>query len=73
MNQETFVSVMNPKNKLIYTSAENKYSYNEFIECIYDGLHKVFEETDIIPSLTKALTSKQKSIRFDKQLNLSFL
>ena len=72
MNQETFVSVMNPKNKLIYTSAENKYSYHEFIECIYDGLHTVFDKTDIIPDVKKALTSKQKSIRFDEQLNLPF-
>ena len=72
MDQETFVSVMDPKNKLIYTSAENKYSYDEFIECIYGGLHKVFEVRDITPSLSKALTSKQKSIRFDEQLNLPF-
>ena len=72
MNQETFVSTMNPKNKLIYTSSDNQYTYKEFINAIYNGLSAVFEEKDISPLKSDALQSKHKPTRFDKQLNLPF-
>ena len=72
MNQETFVSIMNPKNKLIYTSSDNQYTYKDFINAIYKGLSAVFEEKDISPLKSDALQSKHKPTRFDKQLNLPF-
>jgi hypothetical protein len=36
-NQENFISVMNPDNDVIYTSATNKHSYEDFINEIYDN------------------------------------
>jgi hypothetical protein len=72
MNQESFVSVMNPENKLVYTSAENKYTYKQFIKNIYAGLEKVFDKSDITPDAKKASGSYKKPIVFDKQLNIPF-
>ena len=72
MNQESFVSLMNPTNKKIYTSSENSYSYDEFIEAIYGGLTKEFEESMITPTKKDALSSKEKSVYFDKQMNVPF-
>ena len=72
MNQESFVSVMNPTNKLIYTSAENKYTYKQFIAEIYNALRKIFDESDMLPDSKKALASNDKPIKFDKQLNIPF-
>ena len=72
MNQESFVSVMNPENKLVYTFAENKYTYKQFIKTIYAGLEKVFDESDITPDSKKATSSYKKPIIFDKQLNIPF-
>ena len=72
MNQQTFVSVMNPKNKSIYTSSENDHTYEDFIKTIYDGLCDIFDESTIIPMKKDALQSNYKSIRFDKQLNIPF-
>ena len=72
MNQESFVSVMNPENKLIYTSADNKYSYKQFIKAIYTGLKKVFDKSDITPDDQTASSSYKKPIKYDKQLNIPF-
>ena len=72
MNQETFVSTMNPTNKVIYTSSEHKYTYEDFINAIYTGLSNVFEEKDITPTQKDATKSKHKPIRFDKQLDIPF-
>ena len=72
MNQETFVSTMNPTNKVVYTSSEHKYTYEDFINVIYTGLSNVFEEKDITPTQTDAMKSKHKPIRFDKQLDIPF-
>ena len=72
MNQESFVSVMNPENKLVYTSAENKYTYKQFIKTIYSGLEKIFNDSDITPNSKSATSSYKKPIVFDKQLNVPF-
>jgi hypothetical protein len=72
MNQETFVSVMNRSNKHIYTSSDNKHTYEDFMKAMYDGLSKVFDIEDITPTIQQALSSKQKSIRFDSNMNIPF-
>ena len=72
-NQEQFVSVMNPDNEVIYTSANNKNDYKDFIKDIYDGLHKTFDEDDIIPSKKDALdTDLDETITFDKSVNIPY-
>ena len=63
---------MNPENKLVYTSAENKYTYKQFIKTIYAGLEKLFDESDITPDSKKAISSYKKPIIFDKLLNVPF-
>ena len=66
-NQEQFVSVMNPDNEVIYTSANNKHTYKDLINSIYNGLTKVFDEDDIVPSKKEAIAADLTQINtFDK-------
>ena len=72
-NQENFISVMNPDNEVIYTSANNKHDYKDFIKDIYVGLNKVFDDDDIIPSKADALsTDLDEYVTFDKMLKVPF-
>jgi len=73
-NQEQFVSVMNPTNEIIYTSTNNKHSYKDFINDIHDGLTKVFDDDDIVPTKKEALDSKlDETIIFDKSVKIPYL
>lgn len=73
-HQEKFVSLMNPENKIIYTSSENKYSYKQFIEEIYSKLEKVFNVSDILPSKKDALTLEDDQFKvIDEVLDIPFL
>ena len=69
-HQEQFVSVMNPDNEVVYTSANNKHTYKDLINSIYNGLTKIFDEDDIVPSKKEAITADLTQINiFDKLLN----
>jgi hypothetical protein len=72
-NQENFVSLMNPTNELIYTSSDNSDSYTDFINEIYKGLTKLFEEDEITPTKKEALDIEvDPSKIFDKVVNIPF-
>ena len=73
-HQETFVSVMNPKNEVIYTSAEHKYSYKQFINEIYKAVEDVFDKDDILPARKDALEHESDEYKvFDEIVNIPFL
>ena len=72
-NQESFASVMNPDNGVIYTSAENSHSYKDFISDIYDGLSSEFKEDQITPSKREALNADlDETLIFDKSVAIPF-
>ena len=51
--RSNFESIMDKENEIIYTTQSNKEglrTFDEFINEIYNGLHKIFNEDDIIPS-----------------------
>lgn len=71
---ETFVSLMNPDNEVVYTSSENDHSYKDFINEIYSGLLKVFDSEDILPSQKEALSFDIDEYKeFDEILHIPFL
>tara|TARA_Y100001958_G_C21246187_1_gene576440 strand:+ start:200 stop:3850 length:3651 start_codon:yes stop_codon:yes gene_type:complete len=80
-NNTSFESIMNPENNIIYSIKYNSYTFDTFIEKIYDTLHKVFDKDSITPSQKKlnslSETEKNKIIRgnnyvFDKELDIIF-
>ena len=49
-NTTRFESVMDKDSKVVYTVKYNDYDFKEFINIVYDGLHKLFKPDKIIPS-----------------------
>ena len=73
-HDEKFVSLMNPDNQVVYTSAEHKYSYKQFIGEIYSKLTQVFDEQDILPSKKDALSVEKDEFKvFDEIVNIPFI
>tara|TARA_B100001057_G_C22862999_1_gene955365 strand:- start:867 stop:4658 length:3792 start_codon:yes stop_codon:yes gene_type:complete len=74
MHTETFTSLMNPDNQVIYTSSEHSHEYKDFIEEIYKGLHKVFDIEDILPCKKDALSVDLDEYKvFDEIIKVPFL
>uniref|UniRef100_A0A6C0FEL7 Helicase C-terminal domain-containing protein n=1 Tax=viral metagenome TaxID=1070528 RepID=A0A6C0FEL7_9ZZZZ len=81
-----FESLMDPndKNEVVYTVQSKKEDFehfNVFINEIYDGLHEIFDEEDIVPSketyndLSPRIKSgllRGKHTIYDKELNIVF-
>ena len=81
-----FESLMDPddKNEVVYTVQSKKEDFkhfNVFINEIYDGLHEIFDEEDIIPSKetytdlsprVKSGLLRGKHTIYDKELNVVF-
>ena len=64
---------MNPDNEVIYTSANNKHTYKDFINAIYAGLTKLFDDDDTLPSSKDALSvDLDKMEVFDKIVNVPY-
>ena len=49
-NTTRFESVMDSNNNIVYTIKYNDYDFNEFINIVYEGLHKLFKPDNIVPS-----------------------
>ena len=47
-NEETFVSVKNPTDDIIYTAKENDHTYQDFINYVYKIFDKLFKGKQII-------------------------
>jgi len=81
-----FESLMDPndKNEVVYTVQSKKEDFkhfNVFINEIYDGLHEIFDEEDIVPSKetyndlsprVKSGLLRGKHTIYDKELNIVF-
>ena len=76
-----FESLLDEEKDIIYTIQTNDKTFQEFIREIYRGLHKIFSEEDIVPSLDQYdnLSEKEKKsiergkpTTFDKDLDLVF-
>ena len=81
-----FESLIDPtdKNEVVYTVQSKKEdfkSFNKFIDEIYDGLHEIFDEEDIVPSKetyndlsprVKSGLLRGKHTIYDKELNIVF-
>ena len=76
-----FESLKDEESNVIYTIQNNDKNFEDFIKEIYRGLHKIFNEDDIIPSQNKfdELSDKDKRIiqrgeplQFDKELEIVF-
>ena len=73
-HEEKFISIMNPDNEVIYTSAEHKHSYKQFINEIFSKLEKVFDTEDILPSKKDALDIELDEFKvFDEIVDIPFL
>jgi hypothetical protein len=72
-NAENFSSVMNPDNEVVYTSSNGKHEYSDFIDEIYEGLNKLYDEDDILPSKKDALSANldEENI-FDTDTNIVY-
>ena len=72
-NAENFSSVMNPDNEVVYTSSNGKHEYSDFIDDIYDGLNKLYDEGDILPSKKDALAANlDEENVFDTDTNIVY-
>jgi hypothetical protein len=81
-----FESLMDPndKNEVVYTVQSKKEDFkhfNVFINEVYDGLHEIFNEEDIVPSKetyndlsprVKSGLLRGKHTIYDKELNIVF-
>ena len=81
--QETsgFESLFNKEKNIVYTIKNNDSTFQQFIDVIYDKLHKVFKENDISPSKEEYETLTEKDMKsiirgkkriFDTDLNIVF-
>ena len=50
--KSSFQSLRDPDNNIIYTVKSNDTSFKDFIDFIYEGLHKIFDKNDILPKKT---------------------
>ena len=81
-----FESLLNPEDKseIVYTVQSRKEglrTFDEFMNEIYDGLHELFDEEDILPMKetynelsprNKSSLLRGKSVIYDKELNMIF-
>ena len=49
-NTTRFESIMNPDNKVVYTIQYKNHNFDDFMQYIYKGLHKLYDDKNIVPS-----------------------
>ena len=79
--REGFESLLDDETNIIYTLKTNDKNFNDFIKEIYKGLHKLFNEDDISPTLDQLNELSDKEKRkiqrgdpkyFDKDIDILF-
>lgn len=79
---DNFSNIMDQETNIIYTNNSKKYTFDEFINFVYDKLHTIFDEDILLPQykqiikLTKKdkiLLLKGKPKYFDKDLQIPFM
>ena len=80
-NTPRFESIMNSDDRIVYTIQYNNHDFNSFIEHIYDGLHQLYKDENIIPSKKtfdglddkdKINIDKGDEVIFDKEVDIIF-